>query len=70
MSNNEPSSEKRIATEQPSLHLNGVAPDDLNAEVLLGIHDLFDEHDLPLRSISVERRRKRLPNVGVRRFRY
>ena len=55
MSDNEPSSEKRIATEQTLLRLGAVSPEDVNQELLVDIHDLFEKHDIPLHSVSVER---------------
>ncbi|WP_423743513.1 hypothetical protein V5735_10720 (plasmid) [Haladaptatus sp. SPP-AMP-3] len=55
MSNNEPSSEKHIATEQTPLRLGGVSPEDVNQELLVDIHDLFENHDIPMHSVSVER---------------
>ncbi|WP_231183714.1 hypothetical protein [Haladaptatus sp. DYF46] len=58
MSDNEPSPEKRIATEQTVFRLDGVEADDVTTELLIEMHDLFARHDLPLTSISVEWRIK------------
>ncbi len=54
MSNNTPSSEKRIATDQTVFRLDGIDADDVTTELLVEMHTLFEWHDLPLGSISVE----------------
>ncbi|KZN23742.1 hypothetical protein A4G99_12830 [Haladaptatus sp. R4] len=54
MSNNEPSPEKRIANGRTVFRVNGIDADDVTTELLVEMHDLFERHDLPLRSISVE----------------
>ncbi|WP_231182652.1 hypothetical protein [Haladaptatus sp. DYF46] len=55
MSDNEPSPEKRIATEQTLLRLGAVSPEDVSEELLVDIHDVFEDHGIPMHSVSVER---------------
>ena len=54
MQTNEPSPEKRIATDQTVFRVDGLPADDVTTELLVEMHDLFERHDLPLSSISVE----------------
>ncbi len=54
MQNNEPSPEKRIATGQTIFRLDGFDADDVTTELLAEMHELFNRHEMPLTSISVE----------------
>ncbi|GKZ12414.1 hypothetical protein [Haladaptatus sp. T7] len=61
MSDNEPSSEKRIAIKQVGLRFRGIDADDVDKELLGSIHAVLDEQGLPVSSISVEPREPFVP---------
>lgn len=59
MHNNEPPQEKRTATGQTILRLDGVRPRDVDEDVLVMIHERLEERGLD--SISVETTGGHLP---------